>query len=173
MPPRTDPSHRIEVIRLDNGACALLARVAVRPGEVLVPLRIADLLPEPVRHSIQVGVSAHALVEPAAVRFTNHSCDPNVMVDTTALCLRAIRPIEPGAEITYFYPSTEWSMAEPFACRCGAARCLHEIAGAAHIAPEVLAGYELATHIRLLLRDGEDAPPRGPGAAPSPPGPGG
>ena len=35
--------------------------------------------------------------------------------------LTALRPISEGDELTFFYPSTEWAMAEPFECGCGAA----------------------------------------------------
>lgn len=155
---------RFEVDRRADGSRALRALVDFEAGEILVPFRITELLAEPVRHSIQVGISAHALVAPEFLRFTNHSCDPNVVVDTAASCIRAIRRIESGDEITYFYPSTEWSMAEPFACACDAARCLLTIAGAAYLPGEVLDGYELAAHIRRLLADrrGESVPESAP-----------
>jgi hypothetical protein len=145
-----EDSH-FTVIR-DGGSDALHARVAFTPGDVLTAFRVAALVPEPTRYSIQLAASEHALVEPECLRFMNHSCDPNVALDTGEMHIRAIRPIEPGDLITYFYPSTEWSMAEPFRCWCGSARCLGEIAGAAELPPEVLAGYDLAEHISMRLQ---------------------
>jgi len=63
-------------------------------------------------------------------RFINHSCDPNcesVVVDG-AVVIRAIRNIQPGAELTYDYALE--IEANPsrvrralYACLCGAARC--------------------------------------------------
>jgi hypothetical protein len=38
--------------------------------------------------------------------------------------LRAIRNIEPGDELHYFYPSTEWAMADIFDCQSGEVDCL-------------------------------------------------
>jgi hypothetical protein len=152
MPARTGAEDgHFEVTRSGDGSVGLRTLLAFDPGEVLVAFRVAALLPAPVRHSIQVGPAEHALVDPAFLRFTNHSCDPNVVLDTRARCVRAIRRLEPGEAITYFYPSTEWSMAEPFVCSCGAARCLLTIAGAAYLSAEVLARYQLADHITLLL----------------------
>src|SRR5512143_971238 len=128
MTTRVRSECRIEMSVAADGSGVLRARVRVEAGEVIVPFRVAELLVSPARHSIQLGTTVHALVEPEALRFTNHSCDPNAVVDTRALCFRAIRAIDAGAEITDFYPSTEWAMAEPFACGCGAARCLLTIA---------------------------------------------
>lgn len=136
----------------DGGNDALHARVAFTPGEVLATFRVAELIAEPTKYSIQLAVSEHALVDPEFLRFMNHSCDPNVALDTGGMYITAIRPIEPGDPITYFYPSTEWSMAEPFRCWCGSAHCLGEISGAAELQPEVLAGYDLAEHVSMLLR---------------------
>lgn len=33
---------------------------------------------------------------------------------------RALRDIQPGDELSFFYPSTEWEMAQGFECKCGA-----------------------------------------------------
>jgi uncharacterized protein len=63
-------------------------------------------------------------------RFINHSCDPNCesVVDDGGIVIRAIRNIQPGAELTYDYaleiearPSK--SRRALYACRCGSARC--------------------------------------------------
>ena len=42
----------------------------------------------------------------------------------------ARRDIEKGEELSFFYPSTEWEMQAPFICLCGAANCIHVVAGA-------------------------------------------
>ena len=41
----------------------------------------------------------------------------------------AILPIRIGEQIVYNYNTTEYEMAEPFACRCGSAQCGGEIRG--------------------------------------------
>ncbi|KAB8242433.1 hypothetical protein BDV35DRAFT_366204 [Aspergillus flavus] len=45
------------------------------------------------------------------------------------------RPLTVGDELTFFYPSTEWTMVQPFQCGCGAGlrRCLGRVAGASQI----------------------------------------
>lgn len=141
------------VVRAADGSHALHSRVAFRPGQIIVRFRVTAFVSHPTRHSIQIDSRRHGLVEPEALRFMNHSCEPNVVIATNDMSIRAIRPLETGDEITYFYPSTEWFMAEPFRCRCGSARCLSEITGAAQLPDGVLAGYYFADHIEALLRE--------------------
>lgn len=63
-------------------------------------------------------------------RFINHSCDPNceAEVDDGHIYIRAIKTIQPGAELTYDYRLTrpgrrraEWK--EKYACHCGSPNC--------------------------------------------------
>jgi len=54
----------------------------------------------------------------------NHSCEPNIAFDLTSADkqkwhARALRDIDPGETITFFYPSTEWDMKQSFECQCG------------------------------------------------------
>lgn len=144
-------NERFSVVRAPGGGNWLRALRGFRAGEILCPLGIDRVLRNPERHTVQTGPATHALVDPVALRFTNHSCDPNVIFDTNALCVRAIRTIPAGGEITSFYPATEWHMAVPFHCACGSARCLGTIAGADCLPADVLACYELSGHIRQLL----------------------
>jgi hypothetical protein len=143
---------RLELADVDGGR-VLRASVPFAPGSVVVALRIAAVVPGPERYSIQVGASRHILPDPDFLRFLNHSCAPNVFVDTAAMCVKAVTPIAPGDSLEYFYPSTEWSMNEPFACECGARGCLGLIRGAAHLPADVLARYQLSGHIARLVRN--------------------
>jgi hypothetical protein len=118
---------------------------------------IAAILPHPNRYSFQTGVHTHILPDPDFLRFMNHSCVPNVFVNTKEMCVLAVNVIEPGDEIVCFYPSTEWLMKEPFLCCCGSPQCLGRIQGAAYIADGILSKYHVADHIKLLLGQGEDA----------------
>lgn len=115
--------------------------------------RIGTVVPGPDRHFLQLGGATHARIEPEVLQLLNHSCDPNLVLDVDRLTLTALRPSERGEELTLFYPATEWEMAEPFACRCGTARCVGWIAGAAHLPTQALAGHPLAPHIRHNLED--------------------
>jgi hypothetical protein len=53
----------------------------------------------------------------------------------------------------FFYPSTEWSMAQPFDCLCGTPSCRGRITGARDMPPEQLEGVWLNRHIRDLLEE--------------------
>ena len=153
------PKECFRVHTSAGGHKSLNSLVALAKGDFLCAFQ-GTYQPRPTRHSIQVGPSEHMLVDPEALRYINHSCDPNVAFDVRRRIVRALRPVAPGDEFLYFYPSTEWDMAAPFDCECGAACCLGRIQGAAHLPPDVLARYELQHHIqeRLTSRINGPAP---------------
>jgi hypothetical protein len=95
------------------------------------------------RYSIQLGKNKH-LNLPAGVNgkindpdffwtYLNHSCQPNGYIDTADLTFRALRNIKRGEECTFNYLTTEYEMAAPFVCRCGAAKCFGLIQGHKHL----------------------------------------
>lgn len=145
-------ADRFEVAQAGELGAVLVARVQFRPREILTDFRAAALLSQPTRHSIQLSITEHGLVDPEFLRYMHHGCEPNVVLETDRLLVRAVRPIAPGDQITFFYPSTEWSMAAPFQCACGSSQCLGTITGAALLPDEVLARYELSAHVRMLLQ---------------------
>lgn len=51
----------------------------------------------------------------------------------------------------FFYPSTEWEMAQPFQCQCNTASCRGTIGGASQLPAAHLEGLWLNNHIRELL----------------------
>lgn len=57
------------------------------------------------------------------------------------------RPLSVGDELTFFYPSTEWDMVQPFHCNCG---CLGIVGGCQGIAAVVREQYRLNIHIEEL-----------------------
>lgn len=61
--------------------------------------------------------------------------------------------IRKGEKLSFFYPSTEWSMAQPFKCLCGEKKCLGRIAGAGQMDRGVLGGYWLNRHIEGMLKE--------------------
>jgi len=103
--------------------------------------------------------------------YCNHSCDPNIRFVTSTLDpaktgpeapiagtieVWSIKDIRAGDELRFFYPSTEWEMAQPFRCSCGAEKCLGLVDGAQNVSTEILKRYWLSEHIESLLaeRDG-------------------
>ena len=105
----------------------LFALEAASAGAAILELD-GEILPTASMHSVQVGVREHmhpssdavaaGSVDRCSWRFLNHSCDPNCWFD--GRILRARRDIAPGEQLTFDYNCTEWSMASPFACACGA-----------------------------------------------------
>ncbi len=101
--------------------------------------------------TVQLDAGTHLLPEPVFLQYVNHSCDPNVSFDMSLLALVALRDLRAGEELTYFYPSTELTMAQPFDCACGTAACVGRIAGASAMPRDVLARYVLSPFIRGWL----------------------
>ncbi len=130
----------------------LVACRAWREGEVIAPFRLGERQPLPSRWTLQCGPGEHAEPLPIELRYINHSCHPNVCFDFEASVVRAVRAIEPGDDLTFFYPATEWQMTETFSCRCLAPDCLGFISGAAGLEEELLVRHVLSPTIRDLLR---------------------
>ncbi|MCW3090270.1 MAG: hypothetical protein JWP81_1339 [Ferruginibacter sp.] len=102
--------------------------------------------------TVQTGVDKHITLEPAFLQYINHSCDPNVFFDTTSMKLICLKFIQPGDELCFFYPSTEWQMDRPFICNCGSNQCLQLIEGAANINAAILYNYRLSDFIVQQLQ---------------------
>ena len=87
----------------------------------------------------------------------NHSCNPSAIVDVANMEVRAETAIAQGQPVTFFYPSTEWDMAQPFQCNCGAKECLGTVVGSKHLPRHILRGYFLNQHIKQLLYDSDES----------------
>lgn len=61
--------------------------------------------------------------------------------------------LKAGEELTFFYPSTEFDMSQPFDCRCKVEECRGTITGAKDMSPEVLRQYWLNPHIEEMLHE--------------------
>ena len=147
--------HSFAAVRqnIANNQKAFFAKRTYQPGDVVIEFSASQVLSEPSYLTVQVGIDRHILLYPQHLQYINHSCDPNVFFDTYAMQIVALKPIAEGDEMTFFYPSTEWDMAQPFTCFCGCRNCLREIKGAAHINPEILNNYKLTRFIQKQLHD--------------------
>lgn len=136
----------------------LVSKISLEPGDVLCRFSASAVFTEPHRLTIQLDHNKHITLLPECLQFTNHSCEPNIFFDTSRMKVVCLEKVRPGDDLTFFYPSTELEMAEPFLCHCGADGCLGEIRGAAHLDPRVLQGYRLTRFIReALAAQGRDA----------------
>ena len=157
----TSPTYRIisdhsfAAVRqnLLNDQKGFFARRTYQAGEVVIGFTAREVLTEPSYLTVQVGIDQHILLSPDHLQYINHSCNPNVFFDTASMQIVALKDIVEGDELTFFYPSTEWDMAQPFTCFCGSSNCLGMIRGAAHISPEILNQYKLTRFIQQQLHD--------------------
>lgn len=131
-----------------TGHHSLRATASLLKGQVFCAFSAADNLGHPTRFTLQVDEGRHILLSPEPLWYINHSCVPNIFFDMDAMEIVCLADISPGEELRFFYPSTEWSMAEPFDCLCGSPNCLGRISGASGLSDEVLEGYRLTPYVR-------------------------
>ena len=147
--PENDPVLKVVRRRSAIGARLIAAR-PIPARASFFHLREARLVSRPTYQTVQVSRVRHAF-SLGALTYINHSCRPNVIVDTKEMVVWAIRDIARGEELSYFYPSTEWVMARPFLCLCGADNCIRIVAGARQLSADVLSRYFINEHIRELF----------------------
>lgn len=146
--------HVTEEVRQhkEHGQKALFSLCSRKAGEVIADFSAGTISAEPTYLTVQLAEGKHITLQPEYLQYINHSCEPNVFFDTTAMQLVALKDIQPETELVFFYPSSEWDMTQSFCCLCGTASCLGEIRGAAHLGTETLASYRLTDYIRQRLR---------------------
>ncbi len=101
--------------------------------------------------TVQTGINVHITLSPEFLQYINHSCEPNSFFDTTTMQLIALKQIKAEEEFSFFYPSTEWAMAQPFYCYCGSGYCLQNIQGASFLTPAQLRKYKFTDFINSQL----------------------
>ncbi|KAF8159803.1 hypothetical protein B0H34DRAFT_418720 [Crassisporium funariophilum] len=159
------PSHRDFVVQFASGdyQSSLVSLKEFAAGEVMASLTGLTKGPKAYT-SVQCGPGAEDHLElHSDFVYANHSCGPNIVFDMSShdpseWHLRALKRIVPGDAVTFFYPSTEWDMDQPFNCTCGTAMCLKTIQGAKYLSKaELLARSWVSPWILELVkeRDGE------------------
>ncbi|KAF2399491.1 hypothetical protein EJ06DRAFT_531031 [Trichodelitschia bisporula] len=148
-----DLASRLSVERSDVAFGSRAVSLVDLPAGALFA-RIATATPGTKAYSsVQVAESAHIELN-SELLYCNHSCDPSLVFDMGAMEVRVGegRALRKGDSLTFFYPSTEWDMAQPFECSCGAEKCLGWIHGAKDIDEQVLGRYYLNEHIVRMLK---------------------
>ncbi len=131
----------------NTGQRYLHSTQSFKPGDIISPFSAAGVFDKPSYLTVQTGDHTHITLLPEFLQYINHSCSPNMFFDTGAMHLLCLREILPGDQFTFFYPSTEWEMAQPFACSCGTADCVGTITGASQMNREILSRYKLTDYI--------------------------
>jgi len=136
-------------IRTENKFRTLITKQAYKKGEVMCSIPSENIMDKPNRFTVQIGKDRHTHVGKLAA--LNHSCDPNVILDTERMLMVACRDIQKSEDLSFFYPSTEWEMNAPFICLCGASNCIHVVAGARFLPLSTLENHYLNKHIREMM----------------------
>ena len=136
-------------IRTENKFRSLITKQAYTKGQVICEIPSDNVVNKATRFTVQIGRNEHTDVGKLAA--LNHSCDPNVILDTENMVMVARYDINKGDELSFFYPSTEWEMDAPFICLCGASNCIHVVAGARFLPLSTLENHFLNTHIREMM----------------------
>jgi len=131
----------------ETGEHSLHAAQSFSSNQIITSFSAASILSHPTYLTVQTDIHQHITLNPSFLQYVNHSCSPNVFFDTTRMELIALTHIEVGDELVFFYPSTEWSMQQPFSCRCGSRSCLQTIKGAAHLPLTRLKKYRLSDFV--------------------------
>lgn len=135
-----------------TGQRLLRAAKAFRKGEVITLFAAEEIFFSPNYLTVQKSDGEHISLSPSFLQYVNHSCAPTCFFDTTSMKFLALEDIAEGDELTFFYPSTEWEMAQPFQCYCANSNCLGVIQGAAFLPEEILLQYRLTEFISQKLR---------------------
>ena len=136
-------------IKTENKFRSLVIKQDYKKGEIICEIPREKVVNKPNRFTVQIDRTEHTDVGKLAA--LNHSCDPNVILDTGNMQMVARRDIEKGEELSFFYPATEWEMDAPFICLCGAANCIHVVAGARFLPLSTLEHHFLNKHIREMM----------------------
>ena len=132
---------------------AVLATRNLAPGTPVFPLT-GTLTHLPDTHTIQIGAHTHLQSDGQLWRYLNHSCAPNCRIDFGTWTLVTTRAVQCREELTFNYLTTEWDMAAPFACQCGALHCYGRVAGFKYLTPaqQVLLAPQCSPILRRLWR---------------------
>ncbi|KAK1999982.1 hypothetical protein LX36DRAFT_450416 [Colletotrichum falcatum] len=155
----TQPSHPDvqEVVKASETEFLTksFSKVSLPPFAVFAKMSFppCDLADEPTYATVQCGKDKHLNLN-SDLLYINHSCEPSLIFDTGNFnILAGPKGLRPGDELTFFYPSTEWHMAQPFDCFCGTPSCRGTIGGARDMPRAQLEGLWLNGHIRELLEE--------------------
>lgn len=161
------PSSVTPLIKFEQGTGVMSARIVATKdcdeGTVMARIEGEACSESSMSYAtVQIACHQHLNLSNDLI-YTNHSCDPSLIFDIDAMEARVIdgRQLKKGDELTFFYPSTEWDMAQPFDCNCGAGDlCLGVVQGAKHLSRQKLEQYRLSKHIVEMMNNGPSGDPQ-------------
>ncbi|KAL8674833.1 MAG: hypothetical protein Q9168_000814 [Polycauliona sp. 1 TL-2023] len=128
------------------------ALVSLPAGSLFSPIRNHLFNKDRTWMSVEAADGTHIDLN-SDLFFVNHSCAPSLEYDVNRMEVRVSRDrdLHEGDPLTFFYPSTEWDIAQPFECTCHDVLCLGTIKGASGLGKAKLDKYWLNTHIKKRL----------------------
>lgn len=147
--------HDVADLVLDRhtGMKGLISNVHFSTGETVSDFSSSSVVAKPDYLTVQLDEGQHIKLQPEYLQYMNHSCDPNMVVDTELCRIVALKIIRPGDELTFFYPSTEWKMDRPFQCNCGSAQCIGMVEGAFALTDEQRSRYAFSPFIQKKFQE--------------------
>jgi len=136
-----------------TGQHSTFARIDARQGDIICDFGASAIVQSPSYLTVQLNTNEHIYLQPSFLQYINHSCRPNVFFDTTSFKVICLTEVRKGDEFCYFYPSTEWEMAQPFQCVCGSNNCLGYIGGASYLSEDVINNYRFSDFISQQLKN--------------------
>ncbi|KAH7143098.1 hypothetical protein DER46DRAFT_106207 [Fusarium sp. MPI-SDFR-AT-0072] len=150
------PSHpdiqEVVIVNPEEFTTKSISRVSLPPFAVFAKFDFPPCTPasEPTYATVQTGRDTHLNLN-SDLLYINHSCEPTLLFDVGNFnILVGPKGLKVGDELTFFYPSTEWHMAQPFDCLCGTPSCRGRISGARDMTQAQLDGIWLNGHIIQL-----------------------
>jgi hypothetical protein len=105
----------------------LVAKDDIAKGAIVFTCRPEEITRERTWRTIQIDFNRH--LKNDLLDYVDHSCEPNSVFDVDRLAMVALRRIEKGEAITFFYPGAEVELAMDFDCQCGSPDCIGHLKG--------------------------------------------
>jgi len=140
---------RQNILTKQNG---LFATETFCNGDNIIHFGSSKIVTTPNYLTVQIGEDKHIHLSPEYLQYTNHSCEPNVLFNTSTMELECLTDVAIGDEFTFFYPATEWEISQTFNCHCGKPACVGLIKGASELSVDVLRKYKLTEFIESMVQ---------------------
>ena len=135
-----------------NEQNGLFATTAFSKGDIIIDFGSSKIVDTPNYLTVQVEEDKHIHLSPEYLQYTNHSCEPNVLFNTSTMQLECLTEVAIGDELTFFYPATEWEISQTFNCHCGKPTCVGLIQGAAELPADILNRYKITDFINAMVK---------------------
>lgn len=130
-------TNHLKIERDNDNYSKLISQKLFLPGEVILNCDDeSSIINLRSKRTIQISDELH--LKNKYLDYINHSCEPNSVFHVPSYCFVALKEIQIGDEITFFYPGSETELKNSFSCNCKSHDCLGYIRGAFQISPDIM-----------------------------------